>query len=96
MRTYNAAHSSDGMVDQELERAYSGTVTLLDETLLPSLALLSCNCSMGEEVWLVLKTLPYDIRFRLYGCWKNKNYDSHPELVVVKANILSRAKYITK
>ena len=45
-----------------LVQVYSGVVSLLDETVLPSLSLLHCNCSLAEEVWSVLKMLPYDVR----------------------------------
>ena len=45
-----------------LSQVYSGVVTLLDEAVLPSLSLLHCNCSLAEEVWSVLRMLPYDVR----------------------------------
>lgn len=45
-----------------LVQVYSGVVSLLDETVLPSLSLLHCNCSLAEEVWSVLRMLPYDVR----------------------------------
>ena len=38
-------------------------MSLIDETVLPSLSLLHCNCSLAEEVWAVLRILPYDVRW---------------------------------
>lgn len=41
---------------------WSGTLTLLDEVLLPSLSLMECNCAIAEEVWGLLRYFPYEIR----------------------------------
>ena len=100
---------TDRMFSQDLLR---DMVSLLDEVILPSLSLLPCNSGVAEEVWSMLKLLPYETRFvscsdltfnnlsvqryMLYGYWKNKSYDRHPELVKVRTDILTRAKYIMK
>jgi len=44
---------------------WSGTVTLLDEALLPALSLMECNCAVAEEIWGLMKYFPYEIRYRL-------------------------------
>ena len=41
---------------------WSGTVTLLDEALLPALSLMECNCAVAEEIWGLMKYFPYEIR----------------------------------
>lgn len=38
-------------------------VSLLDEVILPSLSLLPCNSGVAEEVWSMLKLLPYETRY---------------------------------
>ncbi|XP_048589854.1 THO complex subunit 2 isoform X3 [Nematostella vectensis] len=81
---------------EEVQSVWCGFLTLLDEVLLPSISLLECNSSLSEELWNMLKCYPYQIRYRLYGQWKNKSYNSNMELIKVKAATIKRAKYITK
>lgn len=87
-------------------------ISVIDEVILPSLSLLNCNCGMAEEVWSMIRLLPYEtryttlhghlyvdvfyIRYMLYGYWKNQSYDRHPDLMTMKADILNRGKYIMK
>jgi THO complex subunit 2 len=37
-------------------------ITIIDRVILPSLSLLHCNCGMAEEVWSMLRLLPYETR----------------------------------
>lgn len=37
-------------------------LSVLDEVILPSLSLLLCNCGIAEEVWAMVKLLPYATR----------------------------------
>ncbi|XP_012937232.1 THO complex subunit 2 [Aplysia californica] len=90
----NKRHS--GGIGPEDDVAYYGFLNVLEEVLLPSLALLPGNCAMGEELWNLLKLYPYEIRYRLYGTWKNESYFQHPILIRARADCLERAKYIMK
>uniref|UniRef100_A0A1I8G259 THO complex subunit 2 n=1 Tax=Macrostomum lignano TaxID=282301 RepID=A0A1I8G259_9PLAT len=40
---------------------------LLDECILPALSLSEANCPLGELVWSLVRHLPFDLRYRLYG-----------------------------
>ncbi|XP_070391314.1 THO complex subunit 2 isoform X1 [Dermacentor albipictus] len=71
-------------------------LTLLGETLLPSLSLLDCNCCVADEIWSLVKLYPYQQRYLLYHHWKNSAYKSHPLLIRVKADSLKKIKYIMK
>nr|XP_037284733.1 THO complex subunit 2-like [Rhipicephalus microplus] len=71
-------------------------LTLLGETLLPSLSLLECNCCVADEIWSLVKLYPYQQRYLLYHHWKNTAYKSHPLLIRVKADSLKKIKYIMK
>ena len=42
---------------------FRGFLTTLDEVVFPSLSLLSCNCGIAEEVWSMVKYLPYERRY---------------------------------
>lgn len=42
--------------------AYYGFLNMLDEVILPCMALLSCNCCISEELWAFLKLYPYELR----------------------------------
>ena len=44
------------------EHVFQGFLTIMDEVLLPSLSLLPSNCGMAEEVWAMVKQLPYQNR----------------------------------
>ena len=44
---------------QELLRWY---ITVINSVILPSLSLLQCNCGMAEEVWSMIRLLPYETR----------------------------------
>ena len=46
------------------EKVFQGFISLLDEVILPSLSLLPCNCGMTEELWAMIKFLPYERRYR--------------------------------
>ncbi|KAH9492652.1 THO complex subunit 2 [Bulinus truncatus] len=85
-----------GGIGPEDEIAYYGFLNALEEVLLPSLSLLPSNCSMAEELWSLLKLYPYEIRYRLYGTWKNETYFLYPILIRTRADCLDRAKYIMK
>ena len=75
---------------------YFDVLTLFDVTILPSLALLDANCCVAAEVWNVLKRLPYEHRYRLYGLWKNDTFQNHPLLIRRKVDCVKRIKYIMK
>jgi THO complex subunit 2 len=96
VKEYFATLNGNGQVSTEMDAVYSGIVSTLSEAVLPSLSLLPCNCCLAEDIWNVMKALPYDVRYHLYGVWKNEVYDSHPLLIVAKATTLNKAKYIMK
>ncbi|XP_028517932.1 THO complex subunit 2 isoform X2 [Exaiptasia diaphana] len=80
----------------EIQNVWCGFLTLMDEVLLPSISLLECNSSLAEELWGMIKCYPYQVRYRLYGQWKNDSYDKYMALVRVKAETIKKARYITK
>ncbi|XP_075691887.1 THO complex subunit 2 [Rhinoderma darwinii] len=81
---------------ERMEVLFSCFLSITDQVLLPSLTLMDCNACLSEELWSMIKTFPYQYRYRLYGQWKNETYNNHPLLVKVKAQTIDRAKYIMK
>ncbi|XP_072285366.1 THO complex subunit 2-like [Pyxicephalus adspersus] len=81
---------------EKMEILFSCLLSITDQVLLPSLSLMDFNACMSEELWGMMKTFPYQYRYRLYGQWKNETYNRHPLLVKVKAQTIDRAKYIMK
>ncbi|KAG8176346.1 hypothetical protein JTE90_003307 [Oedothorax gibbosus] len=69
---------------------------IIDQSLLPSLSLLECNCCMAEELWNLLKLFPYQTRYTFYFNWKTSATTTHPLLIRVKGDILKKLKYIMK
>ncbi len=83
-------------IQAESDSLYFDIITIFDVVILPSLALLDSNCCIAEEIWNVLKKLPYEHRYRLYCSWKNDSFQSHPLLIRRKADCAKRIKYIMK
>jgi len=69
---------------------------MIGDVLLPAFSLMAPSHSSSHELWLVLKQLPYEMRYRLYGYWQTTIYTSKPELMALKASVLHRAKYFRK
>lgn len=69
---------------------------VIEQSLLPSLSLLECNCCMAEELWSLLKLFPYQARYTFYYQWKSTINGLHPLLIKVKADTLKKLKYIMK
>ncbi|KAK9750246.1 hypothetical protein RND81_02G181900 [Saponaria officinalis] len=53
-----------------LREARSRIEEALGTCLLPSLQLVPANPAVGQEIWEVMRLLPYEVRFRLYGEWE--------------------------
>lgn len=73
----------------------SSILDMLDEVILPSLSLIEANCGLSEELWQLLKLLPYENRYRLYYGWR-KEPVNNALLLKKRALILKRIKYILK
>ncbi|KAK7002519.1 THO complex subunit 2 [Biomphalaria glabrata] len=43
-----------------------------------------------------LSVYPYEIRYHLYGTWKNESFFLYPILISTRADCLDRAQYIMK
>ncbi|XP_022086856.1 THO complex subunit 2-like isoform X2 [Acanthaster planci] len=89
------AAASESERDQ-WEEVYRQLLSLIEGTLLPSMSTLDNNACLSEEMWSLLKLMPYNIRYCLYGRWKNSTYAIHPPLIRIKAVTTDRAKYIMK
>ncbi|ELW68126.1 THO complex subunit 2 [Tupaia chinensis] len=98
-KSFMKEFQSDGSKQDDkvkTEAILSSLLSIADQVLLPSLSLMDCNACMSEELWGMVKTFPYQYRYRLYGQWKNESYNTHPLLLKVKAQTVDRAKYIMK
>jgi len=69
---------------------------VISYVLLPSLSLMPCNANVSFEIWSLMKLLPYQIRYRLYGDWKNECYLSQPDLMMARATVIDKTKYIMR
>ena len=56
------------------KQVYATFLCILEDVLFPTLTLLDCCVVQSEEIWQVLKHLNYELRYRLYGYWKNASY----------------------
>ena len=83
-----------------IDANYQAVFNLLDECLFPALALSAdaeSQFALPEELWnSVLRYLPYDHRYRLYGQWKSNGYGTYSMLQARKKAINDRVRYIMK
>ncbi|TPP51900.1 THO complex subunit 2, partial [Fasciola gigantica] len=79
-----------------VEAVYQGFFNLLDEVLLPSLSLVEANCCLAEEIWQLLRFMPYDHRYRLYGQWKHTTCQNEPSVIRRRARVTVCTKAILK
>eukprot|EP01103_Thecamoeba_quadrilineata_P015330 TRINITY_DN480_c0_g2_i3.p1 TRINITY_DN480_c0_g2~~TRINITY_DN480_c0_g2_i3.p1 ORF type:complete len:1658 (-),score=455.84 TRINITY_DN480_c0_g2_i3:20-4993(-) len=68
---------------------------ILSKFLLPALSLISSNPAIVNEVWEILKSLPYQTRYRFYYRWKIA-YTKQPLLIQSKAVALRETKKIMR
>ncbi|KAJ3196805.1 THO complex subunit 2 [Irineochytrium annulatum] len=87
------AHISNPNADDRIKNSW---ISIVAQYLFPALALTHHNPGLANEVWGLVKQLPYDRRFALYGEWKHKTYEAIPELVLAKERTNKDAKYIMK
>ncbi|XP_076804278.1 THO complex subunit 2-like isoform X1 [Clavelina lepadiformis] len=96
-KSFFKEYASASETDQEkLKSVYGGFLGIVSSVLLPSLSLVLSNAYLSEEIWQMIADLPYQTRYRLYGEWKNESYKKHPELLLAKAQIVDKTKYIMR
>uniref|UniRef100_A0A183SXM5 THO complex subunit 2 n=1 Tax=Schistocephalus solidus TaxID=70667 RepID=A0A183SXM5_SCHSO len=78
------------------DAVYQAIFNMLDESILPALNMVPANCCLAEDVWRLLRHLPYDHRYRLYGQWKHLSCQGEPVLLRKRTLILLRTKAIMK
>ena len=72
----------------------SSILDLLDQCILPAVTVVDSNPALSEELWLLLKLIPYESRYRLYYGWKQE--PTVPLLMKIRASSLSKIKYIMR
>merc|ERR1719468_911185 len=92
----SSLESDPKMTDLHSNDVYYDAMTLLHEVIFPSLSLMTSNCCIAEEVWSLLRHVPYEHRYRLYDSWKNETMDTQPLLIRAKATALESVKRIIK
>ncbi|KAA0184296.1 hypothetical protein FBUS_06164 [Fasciolopsis buskii] len=95
-RLGHAYMSSQTTNTRTVESVYQAFFNLLDEVLLPSLSLIEANCCLAEEIWQLLRFMPYDHRYRLYGQWKHATCQNEPSVIRRRAHVTVCTKAILK
>ncbi|CDS40944.1 tho complex subunit 2 [Echinococcus multilocularis] len=78
------------------DAVYQAIFNMLDEAILPALNMVSANCCLAEEIWKLIRHLPYEHRYRLYGQWKHMSSQGEPALLRKRTTILIRTKALMK
>ena len=61
---------ADSATKESLKPIYATLLSILEDCLFPTLTLMDCCVVQSEEIWQLMKTLDYELRYRLYGYWK--------------------------
>uniref|UniRef100_A0A182J8B0 THO complex subunit 2 n=1 Tax=Anopheles atroparvus TaxID=41427 RepID=A0A182J8B0_ANOAO len=80
----------------EHEQLYYDILSLLDSSVLPSLAYMDCNCCVAEEIWSIVKLYPYQYRYSLYARWKNDTFQLQPKLIQRRGTAQKQIKGLMK
>ncbi|XP_046462937.1 THO complex subunit 2-like isoform X2 [Daphnia pulex] len=88
--------NSSKELPQDPDSLYFDVCRLFDVVIWPSLALMEWNCHVAEEIWNVLKKLPFEHRYRLYDLRKNDTFQSHSLLIRRKVDCGKRIEDIMK
>uniref|UniRef100_A0A7E4VCR3 THO complex subunit 2 n=1 Tax=Panagrellus redivivus TaxID=6233 RepID=A0A7E4VCR3_PANRE len=89
-----SAFMKDLKTDINLESLKPAIIGILDSAVLPALSLLDGNHAYSDELWELLNTFDYKVRFRLYAHWRNIATPAFLE--VQRATVLGRTKYSLK
>ncbi|ETS61330.1 hypothetical protein PaG_04350 [Moesziomyces aphidis] len=93
--TSNAQDPYDDFDEPQEDSQSQSWFDLLRFHLLPALSLSPSNSGLVDEVWMLVRIMPYDKRFSLYGQWKYDLYQL-PELRAAQAATEKEAKGILK
>lgn len=69
--------------------------SLLTNVLLPALLLVKSHAALCNELWEVLKLLPYETRYRIYGYWKVRGEEAEARAPALECGIF-RAKLMAQ
>jgi len=77
VQNVSSLSQSIGMVNQDIRYQWKEARVRIEEALgsciLPSLQLIPANPAIGQEIWELLRLLPYEVRYRLYGEWEKED-----------------------
>lgn len=91
------ASSSSSAEDNVVDEISVELENILCVNLLPSFSLLPANVALSNELWSVLSRMSYQVRYRLYGAWRDSsNTSSEPELIAMRLQAVSSTKYFRK
>jgi THO complex subunit 2 len=93
-RTYKTETSEEWRTNNR--GTIASLLCIIEEVLLPSLTMMDCPVVQSEELWQIFKNMNYELRYRLYGHWKNLSCTLHPKLIVAHAKSVDRTKYVLK
>lgn len=88
-----SSSSSESASESKLVRVWHRVISA---HILPALSLTYANPGLCSEVWRLLKTFPYDVRYELYNDWKHMSYAKYPELVACKRTCQVETKRILR
>ncbi|KRZ77829.1 THO complex subunit 2 [Trichinella papuae] len=91
-RLVNDKNGQDEKFSEHLDTLYH----LCSSVFLPSLSMLRWNCSLSEDLWLLLSQFPYTLRYRFYSEWKTVHLKQHPLLLARKGEVVGRARHVMK
>ena len=93
----SSSSSSSSSSTKEIEIKISDNFeNIVTNVLFPALSLSQANVFLSETLWSILRYLPYNTRYKLYGYWQDAVYDLSPELMAAKVKIVNETKTFRK
>lgn len=71
-------------------------IDICDGSLVPGSSLIDFNFSFCEELWQILQRFSPEIRYRIYGRWKNKHTARCWNLNIQRGKVLGMTRYAMK
>ncbi|KAJ1564963.1 THO complex subunit 2, partial [Nowakowskiella sp. JEL0078] len=80
---------------QTISATRDSWVTVIAKYIFPAVSQIYSNPGIAQELWELIKLFPYQMRYGMYGEWKNEAYKI-PELSLAGAECRSDTKYIMR
>ncbi|KAI8809248.1 transcription factor/nuclear export subunit protein 2-domain-containing protein, partial [Cladochytrium replicatum] len=88
------AHLKDD--DDEGKAVRDSWISIIAKYFLPALSQVYANPGITQELWSLMKLLPYETRYGLYAEWEHRTYDQVPLCRIAKVKCIAEVQRIMR